>query len=231
MIPNRLFRFFKERDHAQEFVDGRIRIGLMSVYRNIEDARRDELEGTSSLLLDKPATEYIIDNRTGEYLGERTSSTEKHQWSGEFTSPLYLLCTSSGRANKKIMASKIGNFMVEINDTSGLLALLRQSWGKYPCSLNGEVELKKVIYNRGALVKPNKYLRSPYDISIFYTQKSAKDKDDYEYRFIFFCRLDYNIDTNNLEDFVYLDIPIDNNVIRKEILIMAQPQAPIAPES
>jgi hypothetical protein len=90
-----------------------------------------------------------------------------------------------------MIACKFGGFIVEINDPSGLMEFFKQSWVKYPCSLNGKVELKKVRYTRGNLVKPNKYLIAPHDIS--YTQKLLEYKDEYEYRFIFWCRIDCNM--------------------------------------
>jgi hypothetical protein len=66
MIPKRLFRFFREKQHAEELAAGKIRLGKMSVYQKIEDARKDELEGNSHFIWNQFAPEYILDKRTGK---------------------------------------------------------------------------------------------------------------------------------------------------------------------
>jgi len=216
MIPKRLFRFFKEKQEAEKFVAGRIRIGKLDYYRKIEDARKDEFEGTSYFIWDQLSPEYILDKTTKKIIARRTSPAEKTKFDSTLINPLYLVCATSVRVNKIIAAHKFGKYFVKINDPSGLMDLLKQKWARNPCSLNGKVEFKKVRYTRGNLVKPNRYLIAPQDIS--YTQKSIKDKDDYEYRFVFWCKIDQNM---ILDDYQYLDIGINNNVIKKKIQVIS----------
>jgi hypothetical protein len=217
MIPKRLFRFFEKRCHAEEFISGRIRLGNINIYKCIENnALRDESEGTSSIVWNQRAPEYIIDKKTLNIVGKKISSTEKIKSEGTLINPIYLLCTSGHRANKVKIASKLNkNYLVEINDPSGLLDLFKQCWAKNPYSVNGDVEFKKVRYDRGNLVKPNKYLIEPFDI--IYTQKSPDSKDEYEYRFIFWCQNNPNIIHDN---YIYLVIDTGNNVIRKNIRLL-----------
>lgn len=214
MIPKRLFRFFEKRSHAEEFVSGRFRIGNINVYKSIENnALRDESEGTSSIIWDQHALEYWMDKKTLEIVAKTTSSTAKIKSKGTLINPIYLLCTCSPRANKKRIASKLGKkYVVELYDPSALLDLFNKCWVNNSHSLNGKVELKKVRYNREKLIKPNKYLLAPSDIN--YTQKSPNFKDEYEYRFIFWCQIDPNIFHDN-----YLNLIIDlgNNVINRDI--------------
>ena len=217
MIPKKLLRFFKEKQHAEEFVSGKIRIGKMSCYREIEDSRQDISEGTSSFIWDTPAPELIIDKRAMKTIGITKSQTEKIKCNGTLMNPLYLLCTTSVRVNRIIAANKFGRYFVHINDPSGLLGLLKNNWATYPWSLNGKVELKRVRYTRGSLVKPNKYLMAPQDIS--YTQKSLEHKDECEYRFVFWCKLDENIAS---DDYLYLDIGVDSNVIKDKIQVTSE---------
>lgn len=216
MIPKRLLRFFKEKQHAEEFVSGKIRIGKISCYRDIEDSRKDDSEGTSSFIWDTPAPELIIDKRTMKTIGITKSQTEKIKWNGTLINPLYLLCTTRIRVNKIIVADKFGRYFVDINDPSRLLGLLKKHWATYPWSLNGKVELKRVRYTRGNLVRPNKYLMAPQDIS--YTQKSLEHKDECEYRFVFWCKVNQNI---ILDDYLYMDIAVDNNVIKDKIQVIS----------
>ena len=226
MIPKRLFRFFKERQHADEFIDGKIRIGKLSGYRYIEDARQDESEGTSYFIWNKPARECILDKTTGKIIGRGTSPTEKIKSDITLINPLYLLCTSSASVEKRVAAHKFGKYFIEITDPSGLIDLLKQLWARTSCSLNGyEVELKRVRYTRGNLVKPNRCLIAPGDIS--YTQKSLRNKDDYEYRFIFWCKIDANM---ILDDYQYLDIGSNNNVIKKKIQEIKEQEIKTAPQ-
>ena len=212
-IPKRLFRYFKEKHQADEFVSGRIRVGRLSVYKAIEDVRKDELEGTSTFTWDRSAPEYLIDNKTRNIVGAGTSSTAKIKFFSETINPVYLLCTSSARANTINAASKFGNYVAEIVDPKGLLDHLGQRWSKDTISLNGKVELKKVVYNRGQLVRPNRYLIPPENILL--TQKSSMYKEECEYRYILWCRIDNNL---NHSEYKYIDIGNNHNVIEKNIL-------------
>ncbi len=215
MIPKRLFRFFEKRSHAEEFVSGKIRLGKIDVYKNIENvALRDESEGTSSIVWDQPAPEYIIDKNTLKIVGKTVSPTTKIESKGTLIHPIYLICTCSSRANKKKIAIRLEKkYVVEISDPSGLLELFNKSWIKFPYSINSQqVELKKVRYDRGKLIKPNKYLVEPFDF--LYTQKSPDNKDEFEYRFIFWCQ---NNPKFIYDNYIYLVIDSGNNVIKKNI--------------
>jgi hypothetical protein len=213
LIPKRLLRFFETKEHAEEFVSGKIRIGELALYKTIEDSRGDPLEGTASFTWDKNASELRIDTSTGKIVGEKTSSTQKIQNKVIIAYPLYLLCTTSTRVNKEAFAKKNRHTcFVEINDSLGLLKLLNQEWLKKAYSF-GDVELKKVTYDRDILIKkPNDYLLAPPEIS--YTQKLLNDKDDREYRFIFKCKTDSSL---IIENYTYLDVGIDNDVIEKNV--------------
>ena len=215
IIPKRLFRYFKERQHADEFVSGRIRVGRLSVYKAIDDVRKDELEGTSTFTWDRFASEYIIDNKTRNIVGARTSSTAKIKVNGETINPVYLICTSSARANIINTATKFGNYIAEIVDPKGLLDQLEHRWFKDTISLNGKVELRKVLYNRGQVIRPNRYLIPAKNISL--TQKSSMYKEECEYRYIFWCRINNEL---NYSEYKYLDLGENNNVIKKNIRVI-----------
>lgn len=218
MIPKRLLRFFEKQEHAEQFVSGNIRIGEISWYKCIEDARRDPLEGIASFTWDINAPELIIDSKTGKIIGSRLSAVEKIKCDLIISYPLYLLCTTSVRVNKVAFAKKYGySCFVEINNSIDFLKLLDKSWAQKPYSF-GNVELKKVTYDRGTMIKrPNEYLQAPRDIT--YTQKSIDYKDDREYRFVFLCKNDANL---ILENHLYLNIGPNADVIKKKIQIISQ---------
>ena len=216
MTPKRLFKFFKQKSHAEEFVLGRIRIGKISVYKTIEDQRKDENEGTSYFVWDQPAPECVIDKKSQSIIGWRSSSTEKINFGSTLINSIYLLCTSSLRANKRNVSAKFGKYYVEICYPYRFLELLKQCWMKYDCSLEGKVELKKVKYDRGNIVKPNRYLIAPTDIS--YTQKSGIYRDECEYRFVFWCKIDPD---NNLKEYEWLNVDNSDDVIKKKVLMIS----------
>jgi hypothetical protein len=216
IIPKKLLRFFETNEHAEEFVSGKIRIGELALYKTIEDSRGDSLEGTASFTWDKNAPELRIGTSTGKIVGEMTSSTQKIQYKGIIVYPLYLLCTTSTKVDKVQFAKNNYSFFVEINDSHGLLKLLNKEWVKKPYSF-GNVELRKVTYDRGILTKkPNKNLLAPPEIS--YTQKSLNKKNDCEYRYIFKCKTDSSLTMNNS---LCLDVGINNDVIKKDIQVIS----------
>jgi hypothetical protein len=101
--------------------------------------------------------------------------------------------------------------VVEINNPSYFLEMLKKNWVEQPSSFLGKVELKRVKYTRGNLVKPNKYLMAPSDIT--YTQKLKKYSNEYEYRFVFWCQMPFKQDPP-LNDYLYLNICASDNVLR-----------------
>lgn len=219
MIPKRLFRFFKERDHAEQFISGRIRITNIEYYKSTpDDTRRDRQEGRLPFVQNEPEISHIFDTQTNEYLGEIPSLTEKKKGEMGYNNPLYLLCTSSYNA-KKTMIKNGFKFMAEITDPTELLKLLQQSWGNHWLNLLSLVELNKVRYGSGDLIKTNKLFNNRL-LDLSYRQKPSEHKGECEWRYIFFCDFKHWIHLDNLKDselFELLDIVNDNNVIKREI--------------
>jgi hypothetical protein len=219
MIPKKLYRFFEKEDYAQQFINGKIRIGNIEYYKIIEDknrknARRDEEEGKLSYFIDKPAVFHLIDSQTLK-TETRISLTEKKRRHSSVGNPLYLLCTHSIRANKKKMSEDFGKYMVEINNPSGLLELLRESWTKHPLNFKGVVKLEKVRYFKGNLVRKSNY-GPPY--KFHYIHKSENYRFQHEYRFVFLCDARFSINLEDLKNHECLVIPKDNNVIKNKII-------------
>ncbi len=50
-LPSTLLRAFDEREYAQQFIEGRLRFGLLEHYKRSEDCRQDRTEGRASLTL------------------------------------------------------------------------------------------------------------------------------------------------------------------------------------
>src|SRR5580704_490203 len=74
-IPDALLRFFDQEDRARNFIQGKVRFGLLQSYRDVEGWRRDELEGRVSFCWNQKAPAIIIDKATRQVVG-RTDSDQ-----------------------------------------------------------------------------------------------------------------------------------------------------------
>jgi hypothetical protein len=59
-VPSSLLRFYKEEQFARQFVAGEVRFSILEYYRKIEDSRRDESEGLSSVYFNVKAPQLIV---------------------------------------------------------------------------------------------------------------------------------------------------------------------------
>jgi hypothetical protein len=165
-IPPLLYRGFKHAQDAKQFIEyGRVRLGLMTDYRRIEDDhRRDEKEGVSN---------WYVEN-VPDLRGHVT---------GQHINPLYLLCTSGPDTDLVYLRSKYGRYIVRINEPSRLLADLNKYQPKpYRMKMVGKCKLEQVSYTKGEVLDtdPDTYEA----VRLCYTQKSMQDLSDHEYRYI-----------------------------------------------
>ena len=92
-LPNILFRFFDNEDHARRFIGGEIRFGLLDYYRTVEGCRKDESEGLVSFSWTLKAPQIMIDKPTGEVVGH-AESNQNIRYRGFSLNPYFILCTS-----------------------------------------------------------------------------------------------------------------------------------------
>jgi len=97
-----LYRFFGKDDHADDFINGKIRLGWLKGYHAMEgDVREDATEGTSQHIYNDPGQlSIILDKTTGKKKGciRKPGITNI---SSSSSNEFYTLCTSEV-ANEKI---------------------------------------------------------------------------------------------------------------------------------
>lgn len=165
--PDFLYRAFEEEIHAIEFLErGKFRLGLLDVYKTIEEKhRRDQTEGTSNTYIETDFPDILCE------LG------------GVDIMPKYLMCTSSSKAEGSYIRENFGKYIVKINEP---MIFLNDIFNSRPCNSEmtfvGKPKFKEVRYSKGQI--QNIDPESMEAITLTYTQKPPSFKNDCEYRYI-----------------------------------------------
>ena len=158
--PLFLYRAFKEDEHANQFLKGKIRFGLLDYYKNSEDdSRRDPFEGESS-----------------------TYSGQLHL-KGGLCNPAYLLCTSGPDVDLNYLREKFGNYVVKItnpgqfrDDISNIKAFIPD------VSISGNCDFKKVEYTKDQDQPIG--VEGTVRLRLYYCQKHSWFSPECEYRYV-----------------------------------------------
>jgi hypothetical protein len=193
-VPSNLLRFFPCEEYALQFISGQIRCGLLTYYRNIDGARRDDKEGQASFSWTRKAPLFQIDNKTGRLLGP-TESNQNIRYRGQSLNPYYIVSTSSPDADKDVLMEKFGHFTVVISDPHALLERIRAVWRNHEWALNDGVVIVPADYNKDELVTANEYLIAPPHYS--YSQKPPNSCVEKEFRYVLTCCIDVNRHLND----------------------------------
>jgi hypothetical protein len=169
-LPNELFRFFKEEDHARSFIAGRVRFGRLEVYKSIEDSRRDETEGIAAFTW----------NTRPNPIRSRTVSLNAR----------FVICTAHPDADKSVMKERFGEHVVRIHNPPLLQTRINSVWREQPRA-SGECRIVPMEYDKGELREPAPYLIPPHDDTYRQKPKVSPDGTDYtiEKRFVMCLRL------------------------------------------
>jgi len=156
--PDVVYRVFTEREHAQQFIDGNIRLGNIYYYKKVEDAkRRDKTEGESHVVHE---------------------GVNKH---GMFaTNSIYILCCH--KTLPSVAKCNLGSHVVKINNpkmfAKDLTLAMEQSQDKY----FGGIEGCCVEYSKGM---ESSATFSGYEIvRLAYCQKPLNFSPEEEFRFV-----------------------------------------------
>lgn len=156
--PDVVYRVFTEREHAQQFINGNIRLGNIYYYKKVEcEKRRDKTEGES----------HVVHNGVSKY--------------GMFaTNSIYILCCH--RTLSSVANSNLGKHVVKINEpktfAKDLTLALEQSQDKY----FGGIEGCFVDYSKG---KESSATLNGYEIvRLAYCQKPSDFSPEEEFRFV-----------------------------------------------
>ncbi|MFQ5736113.1 MAG: hypothetical protein ACE5GY_04530 [Thermodesulfobacteriota bacterium] len=158
-----------------------MRFGLLTKYKKIEGARKDETEGEASYEYDKKAPQISIDVKTGQAIDQGISDQNIH-CSISSVIPYYIVATTDPDIDIAEMKKQFGDFVVRISNPLALLKRINTVWKNHPLSFNGCAELKKVVYNKDGLLQPDPYLLGPSDYT--YIQKPKKFAKEKEFRYV-----------------------------------------------
>ena len=161
--PAVLFRAFKCRTHAEDFVKGRFRMGSLASYRNASDAsRRDLSEGIASYR----SAGGVSTTTTNGNVGEQ-----------------YILCCSTERVDLNYLRSKMGEHVARISNPLALAKAIEQVLSeKGVATLNG-VHGRLVEYSKGELRSAELSASDNFDLSL--RQKELVYAKECEYRVFF----------------------------------------------
>src|SRR5271157_1563322 len=200
-VPGSLLRFFPTRGFARQFVKGAIRFGILEYYRGIEDSRRDEGEGQSSVYFNVKAPQLIIEKQTGRIIDTTESDKNIHSMVVSLNR-YYILCASHPEVNFSSLARKYGRFMVRISSPLVLLERIRIAWQTCDLALDGDAFIAPVEYTKDELRDADPYLLSPPHLT--YAQKHRSYEEDREYRYLLRCKVDTK---RTWEDHLTLALP------------------------
>ena len=179
-FPNVLYRGFTEINHANDFIDGRFRLGLLDSYQNIENAARaDPSEGDGH---------YVSSDGISEYF--------------KSGNPTYLLCCSDGNVELAFLRQKMGPFIVRINQPEQLTSLINDFLKKKGINAFKGVQGAPVQYNKGQIVHEELDPEKKQLLSII--QKPSGFADEHEYRLYAMTNIEGARD--QLEQFLSVDL-------------------------
>lgn len=166
--PTSLLRFFAQEEYARQFIAGEMRFGVLEFYRGIEDARRDDSEGRSSVYFRAPHPIHSTVTSLNRY---------------------YIVCASHPEADISRMATKYGRFMVRINSPQELLARIKVAWQNHALAIECGAFIAPVEYTKDELRDADASFLSPAHLT--YSQKHRSYEEDKEFRYLLKCKVDY----------------------------------------
>lgn len=178
----KLYRFFKKKNYRDEFLTGAIRFGKLQVYKSIEDEKRrdiDEGEARGKYKTDKLA--YLtVDKNTGKVIHKGVTQGDM-SISGTSLDHNFILCLSDENVDLKLIADKLGRFVVVINDVDKMLDLLNKKC-RIPWKV-GRIVLMQVKYDKDKYIEMDKESQHlPFEY--FVAQKPETFADEHEQRIV-----------------------------------------------
>ena len=182
-LPLKVYKGYVDPKHASDLVEcGRIRLGILDIYRQIEsESRRDHSEGEAKLKILSDVKTIHIDSQTLKKIDE-TVAPGYLNFSSTSLNPCYVFCVAGPDVSYNHLQTKFGDSVVEIFDTNTFLIEFEKSLIKHP--LYGRKVLSlgsyQIRYDKGEV---GNYPSQDGD-KINYTQKSPGFKADCEWRVV-----------------------------------------------
>lgn len=207
--PATLYRCFDKKEYAEQFVaDGKFRVGLMDVYKDIEcHARRDATEGIGAYGLKGPVTVGRV-SRDPRIPTEWSleDGVQKHQT--ETGSSVFLLCCANTSVDLPKLRHKFGQHVVKIvSPVSFAIDLDYALNGKDGTQGAFLVCGKDVEYNKGQLIEDG---RTPEELTdLAYSQKPVEFEGEKEFRFCLIAMGEKYLSHLNTQKFLEINLGVD----------------------
>lgn len=180
-IPKSLYRFFKKKEHRDQFFSGLIRFRYIEEYQKIADqARKDPNEGKGAVGKYRTNVQTLtIDKNIGKVIGNEFKPGDM-SISGESLDKHFICSFSDKNVDLKKAYEEFGKYGVKITDVQKLLDLLNKNC-KFDWKV-GRIILKKVKYDKGDYVPMDENNTLPY--GYLFAQKSVGYSDQCEWRVV-----------------------------------------------
>jgi hypothetical protein len=203
----RVYRVFRERAHAEEFLSGRIRFGHLGLYRAIESkGRGDPREGFGE------HREYRAD-RTAvviqDGVGTEVASPGEVTTHAECGNPIFVCCftTPPDPAAWARIRDEFGDFVVEIDDSERLIRDIGSALDPAdPWQRRAGLALWPAEYTRGELLTAETSPSFTDSLRRSATQKARRDSYQYETRAVLFSHGVWQVDGQPPE-VMYVTLP------------------------
>ena len=172
ILPSLLYKNFTSSEDAANFKSGNILIRRIEYHQKWEkeNQRLDTTENRAS---------YYYKNNDMTINGSLT-----------YVNPVYILSTSGPVSNRCNCENKFGHHEVKIINSELFKINLQKAWKDN--QLASSFNIFKVEYSKGEQREIPPYMIEPHGLSLY--QKSKDHVDDEEYRFIFSCRMNPDIE-------------------------------------
>jgi len=162
-LPDVLFRAFKCRSFAEDFVEGRFRLGSLAHYLDTPDeSRQDSSEGTAS----------YRDTRGIETTSINGNIREQ-----------YVLCCSTNDVDISYLRNKMGEYIVKIYDPSALAREMERFLENNCVPTFNGVHGRLAEYTRNEVKHGELNSSDNFDLSL--RQKNRGNAEESEYRLFF----------------------------------------------
>jgi len=157
-LESPVYRAFDELQYAEDFLQGKFRLGSLCRYRGIEDKnRRDGTEGYGS---------YIDSNEINHHI--------------ENGNVPYILSLANADVNLELLAKKMGPFVVQINEPMALASEIEQHLEDNGTRTFNGVHGRLVEYSKGGAIDRPLDQAERFTLSII--QKLPCFSEESEYR-------------------------------------------------
>jgi hypothetical protein len=178
--PDFLYKAYADEKYAHAFVEaGKIRLGALRQYQDIEDAkRRDPTEGEAHVRFpDTVRRVHFVLGSDESYTSEGPGTMEAHSSLGN---PMFLFCTSLPTVDTDLLKRNFGPFLVKIENPVQRRADIHRAMES--TGRRGRVVAANVEYTKGDLVAADP--GSSEGARLSYVQKAREFSEEHEFRFV-----------------------------------------------